>query len=363
MSRLLQSTYNASSTHDLPIIDWASISACAPTRLPLSATTPATELPSADIALITWTSAEWSALDHVFLNSDKKRGPDAREWRDNWVPLTLTGESTPILYFQLVSVTTDAKTEKKILLVKSEVHLAHPPYIVGVESLVDTIIAQSGVTTIISTGTAGGSSIDQPLGDVVLTCAAHIELEKSENTDHCTYNGQTFTGTDIFSKTSLYESVKDTLMMPLVDIWNDTSIKKSVDELNERASTSYTAEDLINTPLVPSNLKNNQIEFSGVTPLLTTDYYYIDGGASASKYCFLEMDDAVIAHQCEQQKIAYGFIRNVSDPVVVTEDKNGNAIPAEIREDWSGIVYSLCGFYTTFNSALTCWAAITASGK
>lgn len=355
MSRLIQTNYQITSEHYLPVIDWAAINASPPTCLIL----PKTKLPSADIAVITWTSAEWSALDHVFINSDKKRGPYAEEWRDSWVPLTLSGESTPLLYFQLVSVTTTANVDKKVLLVKSEVHLAHPPYILGVESLVNTIIEQSGVSTVISTGTAGGSSVNQPLGDVVLTCAAHIELEKTENTDHCDYNRQTFTGTDIFPQADIYSKVKDKLMLPLDTVWNNESINKSVKELNERASTSYTADDLVNAPLVPSNLKNNSIEFAGVQPLLTTDFYFIDSGSSASAYCFLEMDDAVIAHQCVQKKTAYGFIRNVSDPVVVTEDKEGKTIPAEVREDWSGIVYSLCGFYTTFNSALTCWAAIT----
>lgn len=355
MSRLLHANYQVSNEHYLPVVDWSAINATAPTGLLL----PRTKLPNADIAVITWTSAEWSALDHVFINSDKERGPYAEEWRDSWVPLTLTGETTPLLYFQLVSVTTESNVDKKVLLIKSEVHLAHPPYILGVENLVDTIIKQSGVSTVISTGTAGGSSTKQPLGDVVLTCAAHIELEKAENIDHCDYNRQTFTGADIFPSADIYDKVKNSLMMPLDTVWNDTSIAKSVDELNKRASTSYTADDLINTPLVPSNLKSNNIEFAGVQPLLTTDFYFIDNGTSASAYCFLEMDDAVIAHQCQQQGVAYGFIRNVSDPVVVSTDKEGKTIPADIREDWSGIVYSLCGFYTTFNSALTCWAAIT----
>ena len=58
MSRLLHANYQASSEHYLPVVDWSAINATAPTGLLL----PRTKLPSADIAVITWTSAEWSAM-------------------------------------------------------------------------------------------------------------------------------------------------------------------------------------------------------------------------------------------------------------------------------------------------------------
>ena len=70
MSRLLHANYQVSNEHYLPVVDWSAINATAPTGLLL----PRTKLPNADIAVITWTSAEWSALDHVFINSDKERG-------------------------------------------------------------------------------------------------------------------------------------------------------------------------------------------------------------------------------------------------------------------------------------------------
>lgn len=355
MSRLLKKNYECTSSLPLPIIDWSSVNAEKPTPQPLHDQ----QLPTADVALITWTSAEWSALDHVFLNSDKERSSDDYEWRYNWKPLTQAGQKEPMLYYQKVRITKNNSSDTiDVLLIKSEVHLAHPPYISGVEQLTDLIISQSGVSTIISTGTAGGSTAEQPLGDVILTTAASIRLEKKENTDACGYNNDTFTGTDFFSDDGTYELVCDSLMMPLNSVWNESKIKESVTELNKKSGTTYTENDLINAPLVPSNLAKNHIEFAGSQPLLTTDYYFIAQGDTAKKYCFLEMDDAVIAHQCKQRNVQYGFIRNVSDPVVASTDTHGKIIPEDVREDWSGIVYSLCGFYTTFNSALTCWAAI-----
>jgi len=355
MSRLLKKSYDTSTDVALPVIDWSLVGAEKPEQISL----PDNQLPQADVAIITWTSAEWSALDHVFLNSDLERKTDDYEWREYWRPLTVAGQSSPILYYQNVSIKKENATDKvNVLLVKSEVHLAHSPYIKGVEQLTDLIISQSKVSTIISSGTAGGSTTEQALGDVVLTTAASIRLEKTENTSNCSYNNQTFTGTDFFVDGQLFDRVKNSLMMPLNTVWNTTSIEASVTELNKKSSTSYTADDLVNAPLVPSALSTNQIEFAGTQPLLTTDYYFIAQGSTAGKYCFLEMDDAVIAHQCQTAGIRFGFIRNVSDPVVASTDTKDKPIPEEVREDWSGIIYSLCGFYTTYNSALTCWAAV-----
>lgn len=358
MSRLLQKKYDVSSEVSLPVIDWQAIGATAPALLPLTAG----QLPQADVALITWTSAEWSALDHVFLNSNTERKPDEEAWRDAWKPWSANRGDDPVFYYQLVGITSDRTGAfTRVLLVKSEVHLAHYPYITGVEQMVETLITETGVETVISTGTAGGSSVSQPLGDVLLTTRAHINLEKPENIEHCTYNNQTITGFDFFSDTPLYSSVQEKLMMPLSHVWNDAAISKSIEELNKRCSTAYTQKDLINEPLQPQAVKTNRIDFCPTQPLLTTDYYFISQGKIFDEYCFLEMDDAVIAYQCSTKRVGFGFIRNVSDPIVTEQDASGKAIPEDVREDWSGIVYSLCGFYTSFNSALTCCSAIRAN--
>ena len=355
MSRLLAKEYAVSSDVPLPVISWSDVGASAPALLSLTSG----QLPQADVALIIWTSAEWSALDHVFINSQEERYPDQYDWRDNWKANTPSGASTPLFYYQLVGVnSTRTDNLLRVLLVKSEVHLAHDPYITGVDQLVETLIEQTGVNTIISTGTAGGSSVSQPLGDVMLTTRAHINLEKPENLKLCDYNNQTITGFDFFSDSPLFASVQNKLMMPLSSIWNTSAIAEAISELNNQTGTAYTEKDLVNEPLQPSALKNNRINFCPNQPLLTTDYYFISQGKIFDEYCFLEMDDAVIAHQCSKKRVGFGFIRNVSDPIVTETDAAGKAIPEDVREDWSGIVYQLCGFYTSFNSALTSWAAI-----
>ena len=59
----------------LPVVDWRRIGAKAPKVLDIAYGGPNAELPQADAAVITWTAAEWSALDHVFLNSNGTRLP------------------------------------------------------------------------------------------------------------------------------------------------------------------------------------------------------------------------------------------------------------------------------------------------
>ena len=74
----------------LPAIDWQRINQTAPVRLPIDRRLPNDPLPAADIAIVTWTSAEWSAMDHVFGGSDDGTGRaiDDWSWKQNWFPYT-----------------------------------------------------------------------------------------------------------------------------------------------------------------------------------------------------------------------------------------------------------------------------------
>ena len=132
-------------------------------------------------------------------------------------------------------------------------------------------------------------------------------------------------------------------------------INNALAEINQRCGTHYGYDDLVNPPLRPENLTEVQTQMEGDKPLLTTDYYYIAKQDDCDEYCFLEMDDAVIAKVCQNSGVISGFIRNVSDPVVARQDQSGNPINDDVRDDWSGLIYSTCGLYTTMNSALTAW--------
>jgi hypothetical protein len=54
--------------------------------------------------------------------------------------------------------------------------------------------------------------------------------------------------------------------------------------------------------------------------------------------------------------VAFGFVRNVSDPV------QNAALPAEIQGSWGSAVYDTYGIYTSFNGALAAWAVLVNAG-
>ncbi|PML78412.1 hypothetical protein [Enterovibrio norvegicus] len=381
--RLSQKPPSACADIPLPVVNWQAIDQTAPTRL--DGDINANAVPNADLILVTWTSAEWSALDHVMLNSSTPRASDDIAWRQKWFSYfsddsvnTYSEDSTndPLFHFQLVGISNTLGEQQRVLLVKSQVHLAHPPWIAGLESMLDTLFARTGAKRIVSTGTAGGGAITDMLGAAIVTNMAQINLEKPEN-DTCGYNHQTFRCETWFPSEDLYQSTQQSLMFAMDQVWNAATIADAIEELNQgqhddagetpeasNASTSndtYHYADLINAPLSPDNLTQAHIKVAKDQPLLTTDFYYIEETERSSPYCFLEMDDAVIAHQAENAGLEYAFIRNVSDPIVTTHTASGAPIPESVRGNWSGIVYSRCGFYSSFNSVLMSWAAIAGS--
>ncbi|CZF81436.1 hypothetical protein GCE9029_02608 [Grimontia celer] len=374
--QLFTAASNTPSSNSLPLptVDWQAIKRSAPAQLSIEPG----KLPKADIILVTWTSAEWSALDHVMLNSGEKRYPDDTDWRKEWLgyaenqevsPYCDSPDDNPIFYFQLVGVNDSANQQQRVLLVKSQVHLAHPPWISGLEAMIDILLQNVGAKRIISTGTAGGGALTDMLGAAVVTNKAHILLAKQEN-EGCDYNHQTFTCDTWFPSQSLYQPAQDALMFGMDQVWNDHTISDAIAELNQDPQgdqstnqPTYTYDDLINAPLDPANLKQAQIKVAKDQPLLTTDYYFIEGEEPSDPYCFLEMDDAVVAHQAAKAGVDYAFIRNVSDPIVVTHTASGQPIPDSVRGNWSGIIYKRCGFYSSFNSVLMCWAAIAGEGR
>jgi hypothetical protein len=64
------------------------------------------------------------------------------------------------------------------------------------------------------------------------------------------------------------------------------------------------------------------------------------------------MDDAIIGEACASSGTAFGFVRNVSDPVQTA------ALPGQVQGNWGSAVYDAYGFYTSYNGALAAWAML-----
>jgi nucleoside phosphorylase len=92
------------------------------------------------------------------------------------------------------------------------------------------------------------------------------------------------------------------------------------------------------------------------TSLLTTDSFVVATSAgNFSAFACVEMDDAIIASVCASGKTAFGFVRNISDPV------QNSALPAKVQGNWGSAIYDAYGLYTSYNGAVAAWAVLAAS--
>ncbi len=359
----------------LPVIDWVSIQQSPPTPVPLGTRQPGDPLPAADIVILTWTSAEWSALDHVFLNSSTVRQSQDYQWKSAWLPYTRgAGDYVPdpqsgALWglFQLVRITDRSGRPWRVLLFKSNSHLAHAPWIKGLGEMVRCILEDAKPDRIYSIGTAGGARIGQRLGDSIVTNSALLDLQRPENASDAD-NGSLFRCPTWFPVSSLVEDVERSLLYRMNQTVTDDALKELFTQLQGKhvgdgAMAELTLTDLVNDPIRPSDLGAPRILAMKDVPLLTTDFYYIASNGGADAHSFLEMDDAVIAREAELKGVRYAFIRNISDPTVSSRTPSGKLISDGIRSDWSGLIYNRYGLLTSFNSALATWATIAGEGE
>jgi nucleoside phosphorylase len=354
---------------DLPQIDWSKVSGqTGPTPLDVAYGGAEAPLPRADVVILTWTSAEWQALDHVFLACATSNAPAPGDLESQW---HLYSRNAPASshedklwgYYRLVKVAGKARSFT-VMLFKAGAHLAHWPWLSGLVSMVNAILSEAQPSRIYSIGTAGGANDSENLGDVVITNAARLQVKLPENAK-IDYNNQTFTCADWFPAMDLVSAVQSKLLFPLNQVVTTASLETAreaaASDYQERTRQSFpcTVADLLNPALDPRNLGSPKARSKKGVPILTTDYYYI--APANSNYAALEMDDAVVAHTAVLKNTRYAFIRNISDTVVPAQTASGRPIPAEARDSWSSAIYEKFGLYTSFNSAVVAWATIASA--
>src|ERR1700691_702778 len=65
------STRALTEASQLPAINWSLVAQSAPALVSVDYGGPGSKPPQADAIVMTWTSAEWAALDHIFVRSGK----------------------------------------------------------------------------------------------------------------------------------------------------------------------------------------------------------------------------------------------------------------------------------------------------
>jgi hypothetical protein len=353
----------------LPAINWASIGESAPRPIALPARAPTDPLPKADVVVVTWTNAEWSALDHVFVSSGSSRGNESGPgaWSTAWQPyrrnvgsFSSDEKSSPLWgSFRLVTVTATSGP-LTVLLFHSNAHLQYQPYIAGLRAMVTDIIADANPKQFYSIGTAGGATLAEALGDAVVTNSAQL-LPGVPPNDKDPANGETFTCSTWYPPTGLFVAAQK-LMFPLSGVVTQGELTTLFGELQKKMSVgSVRLSDLVNHPLDPPNLGAPTTHNMKGVPLNTSCDYGMAPGAGSTQFSAYEEDDAAVGQAALACGVNFALIRNVSDPVVPDLTAGGNTIPFSVRKGWAGILYDRYGWITASNGALAAWAAIAAS--
>ena len=330
-------------TPNLPPVNWSAIGQQAPTLL----NTPAGELPAADAVVIAWTDAEWAAMEHVFCGSATSMTYASRN-RGSWAGWQKYTNGLPTVNgfmswgeFRLVQV-----GNSPVLLFKSETHLDFPgqQYLT---LLIDRIISNARPKLILSTGTAGGARPADHIGTVNVVRAATLYETNQPKSNWPLYTNAWHADWSLLSHPGF-----NNLLFPVPTTAND--LQSICTQFNSFWGVSYSLSELNpgNVNMADPKPAINNLTTVG-TPLLTTATFVVGTSSSnLGNFACVEMDDAIIAQTCVANNIAYGSVRNISDPV------QNVALPQQIQAHWGQAIYDAYGFYTSYNGALAAWAVL-----
>jgi nucleoside phosphorylase len=332
---------------DLPAINWSLIGQSAPT-LPA---TPAGELPAADAVVIAWADSEWAAMQHVFCSGSEAMSYSSRTtgtwpgWQkyDKNIPRGADPSWTYWGYYRLVML-----GSKRVLLFKSNTHLDWPGQ-TYLTQLTGILISTVKPELIISTGTSGGTIVTNPVGTINVVDAGTLYQAGQPPAQWKTYSNAWAAGWQIVSLPGFKQ-----LLFPIPTTAADMS--SLITQFNTFYKTSYNEAELnINNLDLGAALPAVNNMTGDSTSLLTASSFVVGtSSGNLESYACVEMDDAVIAMACAGTSVAFGFVRNISDPV------QNATLPSAVQGNWGSAIYNAYGFYTSYNGALTAWAILSA---
>jgi nucleoside phosphorylase len=327
----------------LPPVNWGAISAQAPTLM----ATPAAAPPSAAAVVLVWTDAEWAALEHVFCNSGAAM-PYTNRNHSAWTGWQKYDQGIPTVKdwtywgeYRLVQIGT-----APVLLFKSNTHLDFPgrKYL---SQLISQLIVTVKPQLLLSTGTAGGARPGDSIGTVNVVRAGTLYESKQPQSSWPEYTSSwrakwTVPGQSGFKK----------LLFPVPTLATDLA------SIHTQFNAFYKSDYSLNTLNVDgldlaAALPSINNLTAGATSVLTADSFVVGtSSGNLADFACVEMDDAILAEVCAAGNVAFGSVRNISDPV------QNVALPAEFQAHWGQAIYDAYGFYTSYNGAIAAWAIL-----
>jgi hypothetical protein len=304
----------------------------APTPQPLSkAPTPNDPLPQTDYVVVTWTMEEAKSLSDTLTPGY----PSKTSWyaythnfKSEFVPIIRKGapslESKRLASYFFTSI-----AGKRVLCMKSELHLSQDGPKMPIAKLWAQIIAEARPKLIITTGTAGGIGAGVELGDVLSGKGVRFDCLKQ-------FKSQPFHNS-VYSCSKL--AYKSTAVAEKLFLANSSHLP---------------------TAPRPPKIFIASAPAMKVPDVVTTDFFAFDDSSNTYGLQGLggtvEMGDAVLGLVISQRKSGapeWAAIRNASDPQI---DSKG-LTPSQAANK-AAQIYEKFGYWTTIPSAITCWSVI-----
>ncbi len=306
----------------------------APKPAPLSpAPDPDAPLSQYDYLIVTWTGPEAEALSDVLTPGYPSKSAwyhYTHNFTSEFVPL-ITNPDAPALKdsHRLASFFPTVIAGKKVLCMKSELHLNQDGAKLPILKLWQQLISEVDPKLVITTGTGGGIGSYVELGDVVLGAATRFD---------CTTK---------FASQSFAHDVYPTSTLTT----NSFSIAEPLFAANASKLPAASRLPVIITKPIPGVASAD---------VVTTDFYAYDDVLDTYQ---LQGLGAV----CDEGDAALGLVikglgssapnwasvRNVSDPQI----QDQGMTKEQAYQKATGY-YSRYGYWTTIPSAITCWALI-----
>jgi nucleoside phosphorylase len=299
------------------------------------------------VVVLVWTEAEWASLQHVFCSSAAAM-PYANRNNGSWSGWQTYSEDIPSVSgwtfwgkYRLVQIGTS-----KVLLFKSNTHLDFPgeSYL---QQLISRLIATAKPELILSTGTAGGARPTDHVGTVNVVRAGTLYESGQPPANWPDYVSPWSANWSLLSAAGF-------LLFPVPTVAAD--LASLCTQFNQRYDSNYSLSTLNVDGLdMGDTLPLINDMTVGTTSLLTTDSFVVGtSSGNFAAYACIEMDDAIIAETCVAAQVAFGAVRNISDPV------QNASLPPEAQAHWGQAVYDAYGFYTSYNGAVAAWAILSA---
>lgn len=332
-------------TPSLPVVAYGEVGQVAPVVMAAEGS----GLPQADAIVMTWADAEWAAMQHVFCAGGVEM-PYLDRNTGSWSGWTRYDAGLPKVSVSGWSFWGEWRLVgmggKRVLLWKSDTHLDFPGQ-AELVAMVQMLVKEVGPELVMSIGTAGGAMVGDHVGTVrAVSSGALYEKEKAQGSWPVYGNdwkaSETVVGAGGFAS----------LLMPVPTVESD--LQGLVTQFNEYYETGYSIFDLDPDGLNSGDTLPKVFDATGGgVSLLTTPTFVVGTTAGTyAEYACIEMDDALIGEVCKGAGVAFGFVRNVSDPV------QSAALPAQVQGNWGSAVYEAYGIYTSFNGAVTAWAML-----